>query len=660
MIESTESRVLPDTLVEQAPLVEPPTRRPLSQRVRRTCEENLDAVSALSALTFFLIGLALQGLDAPAPAYIASYLLCYIVGGWEPGWAGLTELKNKRLDVDLLMIVAAIAAASIGQWLEGALLIVIFSTSGALETFATRRTEAGVRALMKLAPEEATLLQPDGSEVRVRAQSLAVGHTIVVRPGERVGADGVVVAGSSDVDEASITGESVPVEKRVGEEVFAGTINGSGAMEVRVSRASADSVIARIATMVEEAKEQKAKTQLFIEGIEQRYSIGMVGMTVLLLILPVALLGWTFEETLLRAMTFMIVASPCAVVLATMPPLLSAIATSTRMGVLVKGGIPMEALAGIDTVAFDKTGTLTEGSPTVTDVVPRGGHSEADLLGLAAAAEAGSEHPLGRAIVRHARANAVDVAVASDFEALPGRGVRAVVGGATVRIGSRRLLHLEGELESVFATLESAGKAALAVEKDGEIIGVIACADTLRADAANVVRQLRAVGVTKTVLLTGDNHAAADLVASVTGVDEAYAGLLPADKVARVRELQESGRRVLLVGDGVNDAPALAAAELGIAMGGGGTDVALETADAVLVTDRLQRLPEIIELSRRANRVVKQNLVFAAVVIVILVGLDLAGHLPLPLGVVGHEGSTILVALNGLRLLRRPKSDVST
>lgn len=660
MIESTESPVMRDTLIEPAPLEQPPTRRPLMQRVRCSCAENFDAVSAISALALFLIGLALQGLGAPAPAYITAYLLCYIVGGWEPGWAGLVELKNKRLDVDLLMVVAAIAAASIGQWLEGALLIVIFSTSGALETFATRRTEAGVRALMKLAPEEAMLLQPDGTEVRVRAQSLAVGHTIVVRPGERVGADGVVVAGSSDVDEASITGESVPVEKRVGEEVYAGTINGSGAMEVRVSRASADSVIARIASMVEEAKEQKAKTQLFIEGIEQRYSIGMVGVTVLLLALPVSLLGWTFEETLLRAMTFMIVASPCAVVLATMPPLLSAIATSTRMGVLVKGGIPMEALAGIDTVAFDKTGTLTEGSPTVTDVVPLRGHTEADLLGLAAAAEAGSEHPLGRAIVQHARTNAIEVGVASDFEALPGRGVRAVVDGATVRIGSRRLLDLEGDLESVFACLEGEGKAALAVEKDGEIIGVIACADTLRSDATNVVRQLRAVGVTKAVLLTGDNQATADLVASATGVDEVHAGLLPADKVARVRELQAAGRRVLLVGDGVNDAPALAAAELGIAMGGRGTDVALETADAVLVTDRLQRLPEIIELSRRANRVVKQNLVFAGIVILSLVGLDLAGHLPLPLGVVGHEGSTILVALNGLRLLRRPKSDLST
>jgi heavy metal translocating P-type ATPase len=656
MIESTESPVIQDTLLPDAlPASAPAGRKPLAERIRCTCAENFDAVSALSALTFFLIGLALQVSGAPAPASIAVFLACYVIGGWEPGWAGLVELKNKRLDVDLLMVVAAIAAASIGQWLEGALLIVIFSTSGALETFATRRTEAGVRALMKLAPEEAMLLRPDGTEIRVRAETLSVGHTIVVRPGERVGADGVVVSGASDIDESSITGESIPVAKRVGEEVFAGTINGSGAVEVRVSRASADSVISRIASMVEEAKEQKAKTQLFIEGIEQRYSIGMVGVTVLLLTLPVPLLGWTFEETLLRAMTFMIVASPCAVVLATMPPLLSAIATSTRMGVLVKGGIPMEALAGIDTVAFDKTGTMTEGAPTVTDVVPLDGTDEGDLLSLAAAAEAGSEHPLGRAIVEHARSTGIKVGVAVEFEALPGRGVRAVVDGRTVRIGSRRLLDLGGDLETAFVQLERQGKAALAVERDGVIIGVIACADTLRADAATVVRRLRDVGVTKTVLLTGDNQAAADLVASTTGVDEVYAGLLPADKVARVRELQSQGRRVLLVGDGVNDAPALAAAELGIAMGGRGTDVALETADAVLVTDRLQRLPEIIELSRRANRVVKQNLVFAAVVIVSLVTLDLAGHLPLPLGVVGHEGSTIIVALNGLRLLRRPK-----
>lgn len=656
MIESTGTPVLHDTLPEAVPVTVAESRTTLAERIRCTCAENFDAVSALSALAFFLIGLGLQAFGAPQPLAIAAFLVCYVIGGWEPGWAGLVELKNKRLDVDLLMVVAAIAAASIGQWLEGALLIVIFSTSGALETFATRRTEAGVRALMKLAPEEAMLLRPDGTEVRVRAETLSVGHTIVVRPGERVGADGVVVSGSSDIDESSITGESIPVAKRVGEEVFAGTINGSGVVEVRVNRGSADSVIARIASMVEEAKEQKAKTQLFIEGIEQRYSIGMVGVTVLLLALPVPLLGWTFEETLLRAMTFMIVASPCAVVLATMPPLLSAIATSTRMGVLVKGGIPMEALAGIDTVAFDKTGTMTEGAPTVTDLVALGKTDQTELLRVAATAEAGSEHPLGRAIVEHARHNGVTVGAATDFEALPGRGVRAVVDGATVRIGSRRLLELGDELEATFAQLERDGKAALAVERDGVVVGVIACADTLRPDAATVVRRLRDVGVTKTVLLTGDNRAAADLVASATGVDEVHAGLLPADKVTRVRELQGQGRRVLLVGDGVNDAPALASAELGIAMGGRGTDVALETADAVLVTDRLERLPQIIELSRRANKVVKQNLVFAAVVIVSLVTLDLAGHLPLPLGVVGHEGSTILVALNGLRLLRRPKS----
>ena len=655
MIESTKFPEH-DLLVDAVPAPLAPIDTSLSERIRVSCADNLDALSALVALGTFLLGLGLQGFGAPAPAWIAAYLVCYVVGGWESGWAGLLELKSKRLDVDLLMVVAAIAAASIGQWREGALLIVIFSTSGALETFATRRTEAGVRALMKLAPEEATLLRSDGTEARVRADSLAVGHTIIVRPGERVGADGQVVTGASDVDEASITGESIPVPKRVGEQVFAGTINGSGAMEIRVGRASADSVIARIASLVEEAKEQKAKTQLFIEGIEQRYSIVMVGVTVLLLVVPWLLLGWTFEETLLRAMTFMIVASPCAVVLATMPPLLSAIATSTRMGVLVKGGIPMEALAGIDTVAFDKTGTLTEGSPTVTDVVALGDTSEEVLLHLAASAESGSEHPLGRAIVRHARLRGIEVGVTTEFEALPGRGVKAIIGGDTVLIGSRRLLDLDEEVLGILGKLESQGKAALALERNGEVVGLIACADTLRPDARDVVRQLAAIGVTKTVLLTGDNKAAAQLVATATGVNDVYAGLLPEDKVARIRELQSAGRRVLLVGDGVNDAPALAAAELGIAMGGRGTDVALETADAVLVTDRLQRIPEIIELSRRANRVVRQNLLFAGVMIVILVTLDLAGHLPLPLGVVGHEGSTILVALNGLRLLRRPKS----
>jgi len=654
MTESTKS--FAPTVIERVPAAAPAATSP---GWRQTCAENLDGITAVAALVSFALGLGLQLAGAPSAVWIPAFLVCYVVGGQDSARSGLAELRDKRLDVDLLMVVAAIAAACIGQWREGALLIVIFSTSGALESFAMRRTEAGVRALMKLAPEEATLLGDDGSEVRVPAASLEVGHTIVVRPGERVGADGEVLTGSSDVDEASITGESIPVPKRPGEEVFAGTINGSGVLEVRVSRPSEQSVIARIATLVEEAQEQKARTQLFIEGIEQRYSIGMVGVTLLLLALPVPLFGWTFEETLLRAMTFMIVASPCAVVLATMPPLLAAIATSARMGVLVKGGVPMEALAGIDAVAFDKTGTLTEGMPSVIDVVALDGLDEDEVLALAAAAEAGSEHPLGRAVVREAQRRELVIAKVTEFQALPGRGVEALVGGRTIRVGSRRLIEVEGENHALVQTFERAGKAVLTVERAGLVVGVIACADTLRGDARTVVRQLAAVGVSETVLLTGDHSGAAALVAGQTGVSRVHAGLLPEEKVHHVRDLQRQGRRVLLVGDGVNDAPALATAEIGIAMGGKGTDVALETADAVLVTDRLERIPQIIALSRKANRVVKQNLVFAGTVIVVLVTLDLTGHLPLTLGVVGHEGSTILVALNGLRLLRRPAvSDV--
>lgn len=631
-----------------------PTPGPVESSARRMwrfCRDNLEAVSAAGALVAFLVGLLLHGIGAPTPVWVAAYLVCYVAGGWEPGWAGLVELKNRRLDVDLLMIVAAIAAASIGQWRDGALLIVIFATSGALETFATRRTEAGVRALMKLAPEEASLLD-DGVERRVSASELGVGDLIVVRPGERVGADGDVAAGTSDVDESSITGESIPVPKRPGEEVFAGTINGAGAMHVRVTRPGADSVIARIAAMVDEAKESKGRAQLFIEGIEQRYSIGMVITTLAFLALPVPLLGWTFEETLLRAMTFMIVASPCAVVLATMPPLLSAIANAARNGVLVKGGIPMEGLGQIDAVAFDKTGTLTEGSPVVTDVVGLTDADETALLSVAAGVEQGSEHPLGRAVAAEAHRRGLPIPPVTDFQALPGRGVQAKHGHEMVRIGSHRLLTLTGRPLDVVRQFETKGKTALAVEVDGQIVGVIALADRVRADAAHAVATLRQAGIERTALLTGDQAAAAQLVANATGVDDVRSGLLPADKVTQVRQLQQEGQAVLLVGDGVNDAPALATAQIGVAMGGRGTDVALETADVVLVTDRLQRLPQIIELSRRANRVVKQNLAFAATVIVLLVGLDLAGHLPLPLGVAGHEGSTILVALNGLRLLR--------
>ncbi len=597
---------------------------------------------ALASLLAFLAALPLDLGSAPAWTYGPLYAFAYAAGGWEPALEGLRALRGKTLDVDLLMIVAALGAASIGQVLDGALLIVIFATSGALEALATARTADSVRGLLDLAPTTATRVR-DGREETVPTAGLAVGDTVLVRPGERVGADGTVLDGTGEVDQATITGESVPVLKRPGDDVFAGTVNGTGALRVRVGRDPADSVIARIVTLVEEASRTKAPTQLFIEKIEQRYAVGVVVATLAVFGIPLAF-GADLTDALLRAMTFMIVASPCAVVLATMPPLLSAIANAGRHGVLVKSAVAMERLGAIDTAALDKTGTLTEGAPEVTAVRPVSAPGSAPrldadgLLALAASAEHPSEHPLARAIVSAARGRNLPIAAARDFTASPGRGVTALVDGHRVHVGR--------------ADTPEGAETTVRVTRDGTLLGTLALTDRLRADAAPATAALTALTGTAPALLTGDHPAAAARVAEATGITDVRADLLPEDKVEAVREGERAGRKVLFVGDGVNDAPALAAAHAGVAMGRAGSDLALEAADAVVVRDELTAVPAVVRLSRRARRLVLQNLVVAGAFITVLVLWDLIGHLPLPLGVAGHEGSTVLVGLNGLRLLR--------
>jgi heavy metal translocating P-type ATPase len=606
----------------------------------------------------FVCGLLVQVTDGPVWLSGTLLLACYVTGGWEPAWAGLQVLRDKTLDVDLLMVLAAIGAAAIGEVWDGGLLIVIFATSGALEAVATNRTAESVRGLLDLAPQRATRLIPTGEESTETA-SLEVGDVILVRPGERIGADGEVVDGISDVDQATITGEGLPAAKTVGDEVFAGTSNGHGALRVRVSKPAHETVVARIVAMVEQASATKAKTQLFIEKVEQRYSIGMVTATVALFVIPL-LWGAQLQSTLLRAMTFMIVASPCAVVLATMPPLLSAMANAGRHGVLVKSAVVMEQLGQASRVALDKTGTLTEGTPRLADIRPLAGSGLADddLLRLAAAVEYPSEHPLARAVVAAARNRNLALEPTHGFGSTPGVGVYATVGGIRVAIGApaRLLDDLAGpaadRVAAVVSALEEAGRTTVVVVRDGVPVGVLGIADRLRPDAASTMAALGALTGAPPLLLTGDNPRAAAALATEVGIGDVRAGLLPQDKLDTVRALQAQGERVVLVGDGVNDAPALAAAHTGIAMGKAGSDLTLDTADAVIVRDELATIPAVIALSRRARRLVAANLVIAAIVITGLVIWDLLGHLPLPLGVAGHEGSTVIVGLNGLRLLR--------
>ncbi|APE34322.1 metal-transporting ATPase [Nocardia mangyaensis] len=631
-----------------------PGTEPALISIRRTRLREVPEMRwAAASSALFLLGLTAQLGGAPSWVATALYLACYGAGGWEPGLAGLRALRAKTLDVDLLMVVAAIGAAAIGQVMDGGLLIVIFAVSGALEAVATARTEDSVRGLLDYAPDTATLIT-GGEERAVEAAGLEVGAEILVRPGERIAADGTVLGGASEVDQATVTGESMPVDKCTGDEVFAGTLNGTGVLRVRVDRRAADSVVARIAGLVEEASRTKAKTQLFIEKIEQRYSAGMVVATLAVFTVPLAF-GETLRDSLLRAMTFMIVASPCAVVLATMPPLLAAIATAGRHGVLVKSAVVMEQLGTTTRVAFDKTGTLTRGVPELTEIRCLGTESSDEaILRLAAGAEHASEHPLARAIMRAAHRRGLDVPPAEDFIAQPGRGVSALVDGRHIRVGSPAavLPAADENATAIVETLRARGATAVVVLGDGIPIAVLGITDQVRPEAATAVTALTASSGAPPVLLTGDDHTTAVQLAAQVGITEVRANLLPEAKVSAIRDLEAGGARVTMVGDGINDAPALATAHVGIAMGGAGSDLALQTADAIVIRDDLTTIPAVIALSRRARRVVLANLAIAGAFIAVLVTWDLVGHLPLPLGVAGHEGSTIIVGLNGLRLLR--------
>ncbi|KAB8143919.1 heavy metal translocating P-type ATPase [Chloroflexia bacterium SDU3-3] len=614
----------------------------------------------------------------PQAAIWAMYAVAYASGGFysiQEAWA---TLKERQFDVNFLMIIAAVGAAWIGQPREGAVLMFLFSLSNTLETYAMGRTHASIRALLDMTPKEAEVYR-DGILASVPVEALVVGDVVLVRPGAQVPADGTVVKGESAVNEASITGESMPVEKRVGSRTFAGTINGQGALDVRVTTPVGDSTLARIVQVVREAREQKAASQDFTDRvIGQYYAYAVVGITLLAILIPLVFLGWDLSTTLYRAFTLMVVASPCALVISVPATLLSALASAARGGVLFKGGRHLEAAARVKVVAFDKTGTLTTGRPGVVAIIPVGGpgrlpaslpclacHARPHddqlgdltpdqfrLLAVAAAIEQPSEHPLAKAIVQGAQEREVALPEATAFEAATGTGASAEVCGRRMRIGRPSLFTLTPDVAVEVDAQERQGRTVVAVG-DGEAVwGLIAIADTVRPEAADAVRRLREAGI-HVALLTGDNRTVAQTLGGALGVDEIRAELLPNQKVDAIKELQAKYGPVAMVGDGVNDAPALATASLGVAMGAAGTDVALESADVLLMGDELSKLPGALALARRGQRVVRQNLGFAFTVIAVLVVFALLGDIPLPLGVVGHEGSTLLVCANGLRLLRR-------
>jgi Cd2+/Zn2+-exporting ATPase len=620
-------------------------------------EKHGEAITTALCALFVATGWLASRAGVGAAGTSALFLVGYVLGGYRQAIEGTTTLfRERELDVDLLMVVAAIGAAIIGYWFDGALLIFIFALSGTLEGYASARTKRDIEALMALHPEDALVVR-EGREERVPAGTLAVGDTILVKPGERIAADGRIVDGTSSVNQAAITGESMASDKGPGDEVFAGTINGYGALRVSVVRPAGDTLLARMIHLVQEAQERRPPAQLFIERFERTYAKVVVVGAVAVVAVPSALGWWTFREALYRAMIFLVVASPCALAAAMMPTLLSALSNGARNGILFKGSTFIETLGRVRAVAFDKTGTVTSGHPVVTDVIALSNLTVEEVLGTAAAIESLSEHPLARSIVREAAHRSLPIVPASNLQALPGEGAHAIVRGERWSVGKATLFASPGEEARLCQHgLEADGKTVVFVG-DGSVRGLIALRDSVRPRAQGAVQALRRLGIEAIVLITGDTRETAEAIGRELGIRDVYAGLLPADKVRVVEDLTRRYGHVAMVGDGINDAPALAASAVGVAMGVTGTDVALETADIVLTTDELEKIPYAVGLGRQALRVVKQNLILALVMIVVLVASDLLGWITLPWGVVGHEGSTLLVTLNGLRLLRRVRLD---
>ena len=602
-------------------------------------------------LGLLLVGVVVERFSETAALPI--WALAYFTGGWFSLRTTLRSLRQRKLDVDLLMLIAAAGAAAVGAYWEGTVLLFLFSLGNVLEEFALGRTEASIRALMDLRPEVVVVRAEDGSEREVAIDDIEVGMIAIVRPGDRIPVDGTVVVGHSAVDQSAITGESLPVSRDAGQEVLAGSVNLDGYLEVQIVRRADETVLAKMINLVKDAREQRAPAQRMLDRYQPLYVVGVLGISGGALVILLAL-GHAFSDAFLQAMTLLVVASPCALVISVPATMLSAIAAGARHGILVKGSGPMEAIATLSTIAFDKTGTLTKGQPAVVELMAIGGVTELEVLALAASIERRSEHHLAVAIMAEATQRGVALVEPDAFTARAGRGIEAVVAGEVVLAGNLEFLAEQGvdtagPLEGFRERVQTA--TIVGIVRAGVPLGAIAIADELRPEAAETIRRLKGLGI-RTAMLSGDRQAVAERVATEIGIDDPLGELLPDQKVDQLKVLAAHGR-IGMVGDGVNDAPALAVADVGIAMGGRGTDQALETADVVLMADRLLDVPYAIELARRMRRVVRQNLVFASAVILTLATLTLFDKVPLPLGVLGHEGSTILVTINGLRLLRR-------
>ncbi|MCW9045200.1 MAG: heavy metal translocating P-type ATPase [Alphaproteobacteria bacterium] len=619
---------------------------------------NPKVVTSAASGLLLLVGWLVGWLTDMEMVSIASYLCAIGLGGYFFGREALEELVfERRIGIELLMLIAAIAATALGQPAEGAMLVFLYSISEAAEGYTEEKTRSAVRTLMALAPKTA-LVRRDGREIETPVEELGIGDVFIVKPGQSIATDGEVLTGTSSVNQAPVTGESVPVEKKTGDQVFAASINGEGAFEVTVTRTYADNTLSRIIKMVEEAQERRGKSQRFIERFGAWYSPAVLLIGVLVAITLPLVFTLTWEEALMRATVFIVAAAPCALVISVPITMVAALGAAARRGVLIKGGIYLEELAKVQVVALDKTGTLTKGEPEVTDIVLASvwqgeATGEDELLAAAAGIENRSEHPIARAILKRAKDADLNLPEVASFQSLTGAGATAELNGYKVCVGSPQLFEEQlnvnlGTLKGDITRLQNEGKTVILVGTECSPWGLIAVRDNIRPNARKAVAAFYASGVRKVVMLTGDNQLTGEAIGRETGIDEVFANLKPEDKASMVRKFEH----VIMVGDGVNDAPALAEADIGVAMGAAGTDVALETADVALMADDLEKLVYAMSLSARTQTIIRQNLTLSAIIISALIIGSISGSLSLPLVVLAHEVSEFLVIGNGLRMLR--------
>ncbi|MBS4192202.1 cadmium-translocating P-type ATPase [Bacillus sp. FJAT-49705] len=616
-------------------------------------KQHAELIAALLSGVLIAVGWLLDRNELTT-ASVVTYVFAFIIGGFAKAKEGIEEtIANKELNVEMLMIFAAVGSAIIGYWTEGAILIFIFAVSGALETYTMNKSHKEISALMEIQPEEA-LRVTGGNEEKVHVSKLSIGDLILVKPGERVPSDGKIIKGHTTIDEAAITGESFPVSKDNGDHVFAGTVNLNGSITVEITKPNSETLFQKIIQLVQSAQSEKSPSQLFIERFEGTYVKVVLAVVVLMMFVPHFLLGWSWTETFYRAMILLVVASPCALVASIMPATLSAISNGARHGILFKGGVHLENLSHLKAIAFDKTGTLTKGKPEVTDIIVAEGLSENEVLRIAASIESHSTHPLANAIVKYAKENLEESLIHPEsIKDVAGWGVKAHIENEEWKIGKAAFVGIEAAQSfknGAAAKMASEGKTVVFVQKGEEIVAILALQDVVREETKKAIDQLNKQGI-YTIMLTGDSQNTGKAIAKESHVHDYIAECLPENKVEHLKNLQEKYGTVAMVGDGINDAPALATANVGIAMGEG-TDVALETADIVLMKNDLPRIAEAINLSRKMNRIIKQNVIFSITVIMMLIASNFLQFVDLPFGVIAHEGSTILVILNSLRLLK--------